>query len=317
MDLNQKDTKLFNNFLAGILQQSSKSPSVNSELYFDINFSLKIIKKVTKIFKSEPNVLNIRKNPKNKDFVIVGDIHGSLESLIYILKNKGDPSTTQYLFLGDYVDRGANSCEVIIMLYTLKCLYPANIHLIRGNHEFKDMTDEYGFKDECTKRIKSKKDSKIFYKKIVSTFRFLPICSIVNDKIFCVHGGISSFIKDRNHFSYVNKVGDKLTSFDHIQTEFFWSDPSTLTLDYAENPSRHRLDIQIYGKNALKKFLKNNKFDLVIRAHEFTQNGYNWPFGENGKILTIFSSMNYCNLSNSAAVALVSDDNKVDIFEFK
>lgn len=315
MGLNQKETLLLNNFFSKILSNSNISPDPNSEIDFDINLSFKIIKMVSKIFKKEPNVIKIDKKD-NSDFVVVGDIHGNLESLIYIFKSKGDPSTTQYLFLGDYIDRGTNSCEVIILLYTLKCLYPDNIHLIRGNHEFKDMTERYGFKDECLNRIKSKNNGKNFYNKILNSFKYLPICSILNDKIFCVHGGISPFIEDRDHFDYVNKVGLKLTSFDHIQTEFFWSDPSNSTLDYADNPKRQRLDFQIFGVNALKDFLKNNKFDCVIRSHEFCKNGFNWPFGENEKLLTIFSSLNYCQNSNKAAIALISNDSTIEVCQF-
>ena len=172
MGLNQKETLLLNNFFSKILSNSNTSPNPNSEIDFDIYLSFKIIKIVSKIFKKEPNVIKINKKD-NSDFVVVGDIHGNLESLIYIFKSKGDPSTTQYLFLGDYIDRGTNSCEVIILLYTLKCLYPENIHLIRGNHEFKDMTERYGFKDECLNRIKSKNNGQNFYNKILNSFKYL------------------------------------------------------------------------------------------------------------------------------------------------
>ncbi|KAK8895358.1 hypothetical protein M9Y10_023820 [Tritrichomonas musculus] len=317
MTLNQKETQLFENFSSCILENYSKSQTKNSEINFDLNTSLKIIKKVTKILKKEPNILHLASNPRKSDFVIVGDIHGSINSLIRIFSCQGDPSKTQYLFLGDYVDRGSNSCEVIILLYTFKCLYPDNIYLIRGNHEFEDMTHQNGFEEECLNRIQPKKEGKKFYQNIIKTFRFLPICSILNDKFFCVHGGISSSIKDRSQLSYAHKVGPLLSSSDNVQIDFFWSDPSNLTLEYDENPNRHHMDFHIFGKNALKKFLHNNHFDLVIRAHEYTKDGYNWPFGINGGILTVFSSLNYCNLSNNAAIVLISDDDKIDIMKIK
>ena len=123
----------------------SKSNKKNP-IMFDIRSSIIILDRVSKIMKEEPSILQISTNSDENNFVIVGDIHGDLGSLLSIFKIQGNPSTTKYLFLGDYVDRGQNSCEVITLLYAYKCLYPNNIYLLRGNHEFSDMNEAYGFK---------------------------------------------------------------------------------------------------------------------------------------------------------------------------
>ena len=124
---------------------TANSNNKNSEVPFSILTAIKSIYHAVQIFKTEEAVLAIN---SKQDVVVVGDIHGSIKSLLSIFKLTGEPSKTKYVFLGDYVDRGNNSCEVIILLYAYKCLYPNNIYLLRGNHEFKELNRSYGFLDE-------------------------------------------------------------------------------------------------------------------------------------------------------------------------
>ena len=130
-----------NNVISEIYFKFNILNKSNSEISFNISSAIKIIEKAIKILQYEQSVLQINTIMDKKDVVIVGDIHGNIESLINIFQSNGDPTTTKYIFLGDYVDRGNNSIEVIILLYAFKCLYPDNIFLIRGNHEFRDITD--------------------------------------------------------------------------------------------------------------------------------------------------------------------------------
>lgn len=316
---NQAD---INNFVSDIYINYENLKTDNSMVGFDILSSFQIIEKTTDILKKEPAVLQINTKKSQSDFVIVGDIHGSLDSLIKIFKEKGTPKNTQYLFLGDYVDRGNNSCEVIILLYSLKCLYPDNIHLIRGNHEFEDITNCYGFKDECISRVKEIKNGRVyfkgkkFYKSIIKSFEYLPICAILNDSIFCVHGGITSLIQNRDELLNMKKVGKELSLYDSIQTEFLWNDPNNSILTYKES---ERGIGSIFGQEALDSFLKNMKFELVIRGHQRENKGYNWPFGELGGILTVFSAIDYCGFPNDGGVAVISkkenDFDEVEVFQ--
>lgn len=142
---------------------------------------LEIINAVTLVLKKEPNILKI-KDP----VVVVGDIHGQFYDLISLLELGGDISSTQYLFLGDYVDRGSFSVEVLILLYTAKLNNPETVWLIRGNHECRQLTSYFNFKHEC----EVKYDIEV-YNAFMSSFDALPLACIVNNKFACVHGGIS------------------------------------------------------------------------------------------------------------------------------
>lgn len=297
----------------------------NSEVIFDIPKSFKIIQKASEILKREPAVLQLNTQKTKSDFVIVGDIHGSLESLFKIFDTKGHPKKTRYLFLGDYVDRGNSSCEVMILLYSFKCLYPDNIHLIRGNHEFRDVTDYYGFKDECNKRVKRRKngltfsEGKLFYELITDSFKYFPICAILNNSIFCVHGGISSLLDNRRQLLSIQKVGIELDFNDVIQSELLWNDPSNSISLYEKSERGVGF---VFGQEALNSFLRKLNFKLVIRGHQMEDDGYNWPFGETGGILTVFSSIEYCGFPNSAGLAVVSNKKNeckslVDVVQMK
>lgn len=326
MKLNLKETGIINDVISSIYEKfydiNPSDTRLNNQVAFDIPNSYKIIDKASNIFKEEEAVLQISTQKNESDFVIVGDIHGSLESLIRIFDEKKYPNTTRYLFLGDYVDRGKNSCEVIILLYSLKILYPNNIFLIRGNHEFRCITDQYGFKQECYKRVRRSINGEIvfegkrFYKKITDSFKYLPICAILDNSIFCVHGGITSFIKNREELLDLSKVGDQFSYDDSVQAEFLWNDPCSLVLNYYESPRGLGC---VFGINALSKFLEDLKFDLVIRGHQNEIEGYNWPLGENKGILTVFSAINYCGTSNSGGVAVISkqDNELIDVYQFE
>lgn len=303
---------LIGNVISNIYTKSYK----NSKIPFDNNDYLYIIEEVISILEKENAVLEIGSKDEKLEIVFVGDIHGSIESLLRIFDERGSPKNTKYLFLGDYVDRGRNSIEVIILLYAYKCLYPNNIYLIRGNHEFRNLTDHYGFKCECLKRMK---DGEEFYNRVTNSFKFLPICAIVNDSIFCVHGGISALIDNRQELMNITKVGDHFSENDSVQAEFLWNDPDDSISAYKRSP---RGLGAIFGREALDFFLKSLGFDLVIRGHQNERDGYNWPFEENEGILTVFSAIDYCGTLNDGGYAVTNVEtdsneekqNLVDVF---
>ncbi|CDI81289.1 serine/threonine protein phosphatase, putative, partial [Eimeria acervulina] len=115
---------------------------------------LEIIRKVNDITSNEPNLLRL-----SDPITVVGDIHGQYYDLLKLLDVGGDPDTTQYLFLGDYVDRGSFSVEVLLLLFALKLNYPSRVWLLRGNHECRQMTSFFNFRDEC----ESKYDMAVYY----------------------------------------------------------------------------------------------------------------------------------------------------------
>lgn len=304
----REEQNCFNTILKIIssLGLRKKNGSFSLPIPFDLDISFEVIESARRLFEGEKSVLQIdTKTTDSTEFVIVGDIHGNLNSLARILTVKGYPPKTRYLFLGDYVDRGENSCEVMILLFCLKILFPTDVFLIRGNHEFKDMTDNYGFRYECSKRIGNYRNSELFYQKVTDTFSYLPICAILNDAIFCVHGGITALIDTREKLLSIQKVGHQFCSSDSVQAEFLWNDPSSDTDLYEDSPRGIGC---IFGHAALKTFLEKMQFKLVIRGHQSVNNGFEWPLNRDQKILTVFSSLDYCGTFNNGAVAIVQDD---------
>ncbi|KAK8849918.1 hypothetical protein M9Y10_018508 [Tritrichomonas musculus] len=298
MSASQKKLQEFYQTALKILE-SYEYKHLNSYIAFDLNIAYQIINYADNLLKNEPSVLNITVTRSDaSNFVISGDIHGDLKKLLDIFRKEGYPPQTRYLFLGDYVNKGENSCEVMILLYSLKCMYPNHIFLTRGNHEFKTMTDKYGFKSECMRRIpKANYDpnnSEKFYAQITDTFASLPICAIINDDIFCVHSGIASFLDSREDLLKIHKIGHEFTFYDQIQYEFLWNHPSNDTKFYEPSPNGIQ---SIFGIEALNSFLEKLRFKWVFRVHQSETITYQYPLGENVMILTIFGFYEYFRTS--------------------
>lgn len=118
---------------------------------------------------------------------ICGDIHGQYHDLLRLFEYGGFPPESNYLFLGDYVDRGKQSLETVTLLFAYKSKYPANLFLLRGNHECSSITRIYGFYDECKRRYNIK-----LWKTFCDAFNCMAVCALIDDKIICMHGGMSA-----------------------------------------------------------------------------------------------------------------------------
>jgi serine/threonine-protein phosphatase 2B catalytic subunit len=136
---------------------------------------------VVDIIKKEPNLMQI-----SEPVVIVGDIHGQYYDLCHMLEKAGDPKIMNYLFLGDYVDRGIFGTRVLLVLMALKIVYPQKVVLLRGNHESRSMTENFTFRKEVIDQY----DEEV-YDIIMDVFDAMPLACIVDDKYLAMHGGIS------------------------------------------------------------------------------------------------------------------------------
>jgi diadenosine tetraphosphatase ApaH/serine/threonine PP2A family protein phosphatase len=253
-----------------------------------------LIDSVSELHRTEPATLILSGN-----HYIVGDIHGNVDSLIRIFGHFGYPPHSKYLFLGDYIDRGRNSCEVVLLLYGLKLLFPNHLHLLRGNHEFFAMTDAYGFRRECEGRM-----SRSMYDRIVCSFDHLPIAARIGGN-FCVHGGISPRLTTPEAIKSITKLQQTEDFLESPSCDLLWSDPREKILDFEKSPRGCGV---LFGRDAAQRFLEACPGAFrIIRSHESCAAGFDWPFNEGGPVLTVFSSCDYCETGNNAGIAAVSD----------
>jgi serine/threonine-protein phosphatase PP1 catalytic subunit len=195
---------------------------------------------------------------------VVGDIHGQFPDLIRLFKKGGFPPDQKYLFLGDYVDRGRQSVETIILLLCFKIKYPNKIYLLRGNHECATINRIYGFYDECKRKFSMK-----LWKVFSECFNILPVSAVIENKIFCTHGGISP---DLNGISQIEKIKrPQEVPEEGVLCDLLWSDPEE-GLEGWENNERGVS--YIFGEDCVGKFLSDNDLDLICRAHQVVEEGY-------------------------------------------
>ena len=211
---------------------------------------------------------------------IVGDVHGQYTDLIRLFEMCGFPPNANYLFLGDYVDRGKQSLETILLLFCYKLKFPENFFLLRGNHECANVTRVYGFYDECKRRCNIK-----IWKTFIDTFNCLPIAAIVAGKIFCVHGGLSPSLTQMDDIRQIARPTD-VPDYG-LLNDLLWSDPADMETDWEAN---ERGVSYCFGKKVITEFLQRYDFDLVCRAHMVVEDGY--EFFNDRILVTVFSAPN-------------------------
>ena len=187
------------------------------ECPFSIEEITYVCKEARELLLSQPVLLEL-----SGPIHVCGDIHGQFTDLIDLFRLCGDPADSNYLFLGDYVDRGKQSLETILLLLCYKIKYPTTFFLLRGNHECSSINRAYGFYDECKRRSQVK-----VWKTFVEVFEVLPLAAIISDKIFCVHGGISPTLHDMNDIREIVRPLDIQGS--GLESDLLWSDPSEVS----------------------------------------------------------------------------------------
>ncbi|KAJ1738392.1 serine/threonine protein phosphatase Pzh1, partial [Coemansia sp. RSA 1086] len=211
------DDMIFRLLDAGFSGRVTKSVCLrNSEI-------VAVCQAAREVFLEQPTLLQLAAPVK-----ITGDIHGQYTDLLRLFDKCGYPPHCNYLFLGDYVDRGKQSLETMLLLLCFKIKYPDNFFLLRGNHECASVTRVYGFYDECKRRCNVK-----VWKAFVDTFNALPVAAVVANKIFCVHGGLSPDLASMDQVRQLTRPCDVP---DHgILNDLLWSDPSDTAADWEDN----------------------------------------------------------------------------------
>jgi len=243
------------------------------------------------IFLSQPMLLEISA-PIN----ICGDTHGQFLDLLRLFEMGSYPPAANYLFLGDYVDRADQSIETICLLLCYKAKYPENFFLLRGNHECSSINRIYGFYDECKRRYSIK-----LWRKFGDVFNCLPVAAIVEDKIFCMHGGLSQDLVDLDQINQIKRPTD--VPDEGLLCDLLWADPDAEISGWADSD---RGVSYIFGEDVLAKFLDEHGLDLICRAHQVVEDGYEFLGGR--QLVTIFSAPNYCGeFDNAGGLMSVND----------
>lgn len=247
--------------------------------------------KARETFLSQPILVEVKTPVK-----IIGDIHGQYYDLLRLFEYGGFPPESNYLFLGDYVDRGKQSLETICLLLSYKIKYPENFYLLRGNHECASINRIYGFYDECKRRHNIK-----IWKTFTDCFNCIPLCGIVEDKIFCLHGGLSPEHHSMDQIRAISRPTDIPDS--GIVCDLLWSDPDPEIDGWGENDRGVSFT---FGADVVVKFLKKHDLDLICRAHQVVEDGYEF-FAER-RLVTLFSAPNYCGEFDNAGAMMIVDE---------
>ncbi|KAK7925704.1 hypothetical protein WMY93_008014 [Mugilogobius chulae] len=235
-----------------------------------------LCEKAKEILTKESNVQDV-----TCPVTVCGDVHGQFHDLMELFKIGGKSPDTNYLFMGDYVDRGYYSVETVSLLVALKVRFRERITILRGNHESRQITQVYGFYDE----------------------------SLVDSQIFCLHGGLSPSIDTLDHI----RALDRLQEVPHEgpMCDLLWSDPD----DRGGWGISPRGAGYTFGQDISETFNHANRLTLVSRAHQLVMEGYNWCHERN--VVTIFSAPNYCyRCGNQAAIMELDDTLKYSFLQF-
>jgi serine/threonine-protein phosphatase 2A catalytic subunit len=233
---------------------------------------------------------------------VCGDIHGQWNDLMELFRIGGTPPDTNYLFMGDYVDRGYYSVETVTLLVCLKVRFKDRLTILRGNHESRQITQVYGFYDECLRKYGTSNVWKYF----TDLFDFLPLTALIENQIFCLHGGLSPSIDTLDHIRQLDRFQE--VPHEGPMCDLLWSDPDD-RCGWGISP---RGAGYTFGQDISEQFNHTNGLKVVARAHQLVMEGYNWHHDQN--VVTIFSAPNYCYRCGNQAGIMEIDENMKFIF---
>ncbi|XP_061541845.1 serine/threonine-protein phosphatase 2A catalytic subunit alpha isoform-like isoform X1 [Phycodurus eques] len=259
-----------------------------------------LCERAKEILEKESNVQEVR-----CPVTVCGDVHGQFYDLMELFKIGGKSPDTNYLFMGDYVDRGHYSVETVTLLVCLKVRFRERITILRGNHETRQLTHVYGFYDECLMKYGNANVWKYF----TDLFDYLPLTALVDNQILCLHGGLSPSIVTLENI----RALDRLQEVPHEgpMCDLLWSDPD----EHCGWDISLRGAGYTFGQDISETFNHANGLTLVSRAHQLEMEGFNWYHDKN--VVTIFSAPNYCyRCGNKAAIMELEDTLKCSFQQF-
>lgn len=260
--------------------------------YLPENELKQLCDKVSEILIEEGNVQSVA-----SPVTVCGDIHGQFYDLEELFRTGGQVPDTSYIFMGDFVDRGYYSLETFTRLLTLKARYPDRIVLLRGNHETRQITQVYGFYDEC----QNKYGNANAWRYCTSVFDLLSVAAVIDGRIFCVHGGLSPDIASLDQIRLIERNLE--IPHEGAFCDLVWSDPEEIEL-WATSP---RGAGYLFGSEITREFNEINGLELICRAHQLVQEGYKYMF-PNDALVTVWSAPNYCYRCGNVASILAFDD---------
>ncbi|KAF2728490.1 serine/threonine-protein phosphatase 6 [Polyplosphaeria fusca] len=203
-----------------------------------------------------------------------------------------------YIFLGDFVDRGYFSLETFTLLMCLKAKFPDRVTLVRGNHESRQITQVYGFYEEC----QTKYGNASVWKACCQVFDFLALAAIVDGKVLCVHGGLSPEIRTLDQIRVVARAQE--IPHEGAFCDLVWSDPEDVDT-WAVSP---RGAGWLFGDKVSSEFNHVNGLQLIARAHQLVNEGYKYHFKDKD-VVTVWSAPNYCyRCGNVASIMNLGED---------
>ncbi|GJY56553.1 serine/threonine-protein phosphatase PP2A-2 catalytic subunit [Tanacetum coccineum] len=262
---------------------------------------------------------------------VCGDIHGQFYDLIELFRIGGSCPDTNYLFMGDYVvaiygnvdgilmvltelepkccddsgDRGYYSVETVSLLVALKVRYRDRLTILRGNHESRQITQVYGFYDECLRKYGNAN----VWKHFTDLFDYLPLTALIESQIFCLHGGLSPSLDTLDNIRSLDRIQE--VPHEGPMCDLLWSDPDD-RCGWGISP---RGAGYTFGQDIASQFNHTNGLTLISRAHQLVMEGFNWAQEKN--VVTVFSAPNYCyRCGNMAAILEVGENMEQNFLQF-
>jgi protein phosphatase len=320
---NLNDHALCNYFIDNLLRPKTYANlAPDADFRFSTEEIIELCNQAEAIIKDQPTLVEVETPTK-----IFGDIHGQYSDLMRFFDLWGGPCNPEdegnidiednynYVFLGDYVDRGNHSLETMCLLLALKIKFPRKMWLLRGNHEDRWINQSFGFFDECEQRLQENPDlPDSVFNRMNNLFEYLPLAAVIDNAILCIHGGIGSSVKRLDQIASIQRpievIHEVQTPFEKLVVDVLWSDPTDHDGETGVQPNHIRDphgtgNIVKFGPDVVKDFLQKNNLQKIVRAHECVMDGFERFAG--GDLITVFSATDYCGKhKNSGAILVIT-----------